>query len=130
MPAGASLSTINQIDRYRIHSYKGLFHYVQIFVVSNRTETKYFANTDDQRITKSLTFYWANKINDRINNLSDFAEDFLAPTKLNNIINKYMVLIESEKNLIVMRPYQIYATEAIVNESLNTKNNGFVFACR
>ena len=120
---------INQIDRYRIHRYKGLFHYVQIFVVSNRTETKYFANTDDQRITKSLTFYWANKINDRINNLSDFAEDFLAPAKLNGIINKYMVLIESEKNLIVMRPYQIYATEAIVNEALNTKNNGFVFAC-
>ena len=120
---------INQIDRYRIHSYKGLFHYVQIFVVSNRVETRYFANTDDQRITKSLTFYWANEINDRINNLSDFTEDFLSRTKLNNIINKYMVLVESDKNLIVMRSYQIYEVEAIVNRAINTNQGGFINSC-
>lgn len=120
---------INQIDRYRIHSYKGLFHYVQIFVVSNRVETRYFANTDDQRITKSLTFYWANEINDRINNLNEFTEDFLNPTKLNNIINKYMVLVESDKNLIVMRSYQIYEVEAIINRAISTNRGGFINSC-
>ena len=54
---------INQIDRYRIHSYKGLFHYVQMYVVSNSVETRYFSNTDDKRIMKSLTFYWTDEAN-------------------------------------------------------------------
>lgn len=67
---------INQIDRYRIHSYKGLFHFVQFYVVSNSVETRYFSNTDDARIMKSLTFYWTDEKNKRINNLDEFSVDF------------------------------------------------------
>ena len=52
---------INQIDRYRIHSYRGLFHYIQIYVVSNSVETRYFANTDAQSLLYSLTFYWTTE---------------------------------------------------------------------
>ena len=118
---------INQIDRYRIHSYKGLYHYVQIFIVSNSVETKYFANTDAQRIMKSLTFYWAEEDNTRINNLNDFTESFLNHNRLMKMINKYMVISESDKNLIVMRSYQVYATEALMRRALDTNKGGFIF---
>lgn len=71
---------MNQIDRYRIHSYKGLFHYVQLFVVSNSVKTRCFANTDQQRIMKSLTLYWTDEANSRINNLCEFSEAFFIST--------------------------------------------------
>lgn len=118
---------INQIDRYRIHSYKGLFHYVQIFVVSNAVETRYFANTDQTRIMKSLTFYWTDESNDRINNLNDFSEVFLNQNRLNKMINRYMVISETDKNLMVFRPYQVFATEALVRKALDTNKGGFIF---
>ena len=109
---------INQIDRYRIHSYKGLFHYIQIFVVSNSVETRYFSNTDEKRIMKSLTFYWTDESNKRINKLDEFSESFLDKTRLTKMIDKYMIIKDSEKVIMVMRPYQIYATEAILNTAL------------
>lgn len=118
---------INQIDRYRVHSYKGLFHYVQIFVVSNSVETRYFANTDQQRIMKSLTFYWTDEINNRINNLNEFCDAFFNVTRLMRMINRYMVLSEVDKTLIVMRPYQIFATEALLRRALDTNQGGFIF---
>lgn len=118
---------INQIDRYRIHSYKGLFHYVQIFVVSNAVETRYFANTDQKRIMKSLTFYWTDEANGRINNLSDFADAFLNQNRLNKMINRYIVLSETDKSLIVFRPYQVFATESLVRKALDTNKGGFIF---
>ena len=98
---------INQIDRYKIHSYKGLFHFVQIFVVSNAVETRYFANTDSLKILKSLTFYWTNEINERINNLNDFSAVFFNQSRLSKMLNKYMVISDTEQILMVMRPYQI-----------------------
>ena len=118
---------INQIDRYRVHSYKGLFHYIQIFVVSNSVETRYFANTDQQRIMKSLTFYWTDEINNRINNLNEFCDAFFNVTRLMRMINRYMVLSEVDKTLIVMRPYQIFATEALLRRALDTNQGGFIF---
>lgn len=118
---------INQIDRYRIHSYKGLFHFVQIFVVSNAVETRYFANTDSIKILKSLTFYWTNEINERINNLNDFSSVFFNQSRLSRMLNKYMVISDTEQILIVMRPYQIYATEALVRKALDTNSGGFIF---
>lgn len=118
---------INQIDRYKIHSYKGLFHYVQIFVVSNSVETRYFANTDNQKIMKSLTFYWTDEANGRINNLNDFTESFLNQNRLLKMINRYMVISESDKSLIVMRPYQVFATERIIRKALDTNKGGFIF---
>ena len=118
---------INQIDRYRIHSYKGLFHFVQIFVVSNAVETRYFANTDSLKILKSLTFYWTNEINERINNLNDFSAVFFNQSRLSKMLNKYMVISDTEQILMVMRPYQIYATEALVRKALDTNSGGFIF---
>lgn len=118
---------INQIDRYRIHSYKGLFHYVQIYVVSNSVETRYFSNTDDKRITKSLTFYWTDEANIRINKLEEFSESFFDKSRLTKIIDKYMIIKDSEKVVMVMRPYQIYATEAIYNRALFSNKGGYVW---
>ena len=118
---------INQIDRYKIHSYKGLFHFVQIFVVSNAVETRYFANTDSLKILKSLTFYWTNEINERINNLNDFSAVFFNQSRLSRMLNKYMVISDTEQILMVMRPYQIYATEALVRKALDTNSGGFIF---
>lgn len=118
---------INQIDRYRIHSYKGLFHYIQIFVVSNSVETRYFANTDAQRLLKSLTFYWTTETNERINKLEDFSSSFFNKNRLLKNITRYMVINETDKNLIVMRPYQIYATEALIRHALDTGKNGYIW---
>lgn len=78
---------INQIDRYRQHSFKELFKYIQIFVVSNGVETRYFANTNEPRIMKSLTFYWTREDNERINILENFSSEFLeekSPVKNDN----------------------------------------------
>lgn len=88
---------INQIDRYRIHSYKGLFHYVQMFIVSNSVETRYFSNTDEKRIMKSLTFYWTDEANKRINKLEEFSESFLDKARLTKMIDKYMIIKDPEK---------------------------------
>ena len=118
---------INQIDRYKIHSYRGLYHYVQIFVVSNAVETRYFANSDAQRIMKSLTFYWTGEDNERINNLNEFSDSFLGRSRLNRMINRYMVISESDHILMVMRPYQIFATEALIRRALETNKGGFIF---
>ncbi len=118
---------INQIDRYRIHSYKGLFHYVQMFVVSNSVETRYFSNTDEKRIMKSLTFYWTDEANKRINKLDEFSGSFLDKSRLTKMIDKYMIIKDSEKVIMAMRPYQIYATEAILNKALYTNKGGYVW---
>ncbi len=118
---------INQIDRYRIHSYKGLFHFTQFYVVSTGVETRYFSNTDDQRITKSLTFYWTDEDNARINNLDPFADSLLNHNRLTKMIMRYMVLRETEKSLMIMRPYQVFATEALIRKALTTGKGGYIF---
>lgn len=118
---------INQIDRYRVHSYKGLFHYVQMYVVSNSVETRYFSNTDEKRIMKSLTFYWTDEANKRINKLEEFSESFFDKSRLTKMIDKYMIIKDSEKVIMAMRPYQIYATEAIYNQALFTNKGGYVW---
>lgn len=118
---------INQIDRYRIHSYKGLFHYVQMFIVSNSVETRYFSNTDEKRIMKSLTFYWTDEANKRINKLEEFSESFFDKARLTKMIDKYMIIKDSEKVIMAMRPYQIYATEAILNRALFSNKGGYIW---
>lgn len=118
---------INQINRYKLHSFKGLFHYIQIFVVSNSVETRYFSNTDETRFLKSLTFYWTDEHNNRICNMDDFSSAFLEKNRLVKMLHKYMVLSESEKNLMVMRPYQVYATEAVLRRAIETDKGGFIW---
>ena len=105
----------NQIQRYQKHSFwsgHGLFHFVQLFVISNGVNTKYYANARRQSFKQ--TFYWAGEDNTTIRELTAFAEAFLQPQHLGTMIGKYIVLNETEKILMVLRPYQYYATEAIV----------------
>ncbi len=106
----------NQINRYQRHSYwaeDGLFQYVQVFVISNGANTKYYANNRKQSFKQ--TFFWADELNTkRYSDLTEFAQVFLTPNHLTDIITKYVVLNETDRILMVMRPYQIYATEAII----------------
>ncbi|MED1745748.1 type I restriction endonuclease subunit R [Brevibacillus borstelensis] len=116
----------NQIQRYRKHSFRGLYRYLQIFIVSNGVDTKYFANSDGE-ILYSHTFFWSDVENNRITNLNDFTTSFLDKCHMAKMIARYMVLNETEKQLMVMRPYQVYAVEALVKRALETKNNGYIW---
>ncbi len=77
----------NQIERYRRHSFKGLYRYIQCFVITNGVDTKYYANSDKE-IKFDFTFFWSDEKNKRISNLSDFAESFLDKYTLNNDYSK------------------------------------------
>ena len=116
----------NQIERYRRHSFKGLYRYIQCFVITNGVDTKYYANSDKE-IKFDFTFFWSDEKNKRISNLSEFAESFLDKYTLNNIIAKYMIINDTEKNLMIMRPYQIYAVEALIKRAKETNNNGYIW---
>lgn len=116
----------NQICRYKAHSYTGLFRYIQIFVVSNGVDTKYFANSDGD-LNYKYTFFWTDKENNRITNLKDFSRTFLEKCHISKMIARYMVLKETDKQLLVLRPYQVYAVEEIVKRALETNNNGYIW---
>lgn len=116
----------NQIQRYRKHSYKGLYRFLQIFVVTNGVDTKYFSNSDGD-ILFGYTFFWSDAGNNIITNLNEFTSSFLEKCHIAKMIARYMVLNDTEKLLMVMRPYQVYATEALVKRALETKNSGFIW---
>ncbi|MGL4992160.1 MAG: type I restriction endonuclease subunit R [Sarcina sp.] len=116
----------NQIERYRKHSFKGLYRYIQCFVITNGVDTKYYANSDKE-IKFDFTFFWSDEKNKRVTNLSDFAKSFFDRYRLNNIIGKYMIIKESENLLMVMRPYQIYAVEELIKRASDTNNNGYIW---
>lgn len=125
--SGIAISeAFNQVERYRRHNYTGLFRYVQLFVISNGQETRYYANSDKE-IYKSHMFYWSDVENNRINQLKDFMDDFLEPCHMSKMIARYMIVNETDKFLMVMRPYQVYAVEALMNRALETNNNGYVW---
>lgn len=135
----------NQINRYQRDSFwagSGLYEYVQIFVISNGTSTKYYSNTTreshikEQNTTRNkskktsnsfeFTSYWADANNKVIPDLVDFTRTFFAKHTILNILTKYCVFT-SEDLLLVMRPYQIVATERILNRiqvSTNYKKMG------
>ena len=116
----------NQIKRYKRHSYSGLYKFIQLFIISNGVDTKYFAN-GDQELNYGFTFYWTDLNNERINNLEHFCLTFLDRCQIGKVIARYMILNQTEKMLLVMRPYQIYAVENIVSRALDTNNNGYVW---
>ncbi len=126
---------INQINRYRKFSFRGLFRYLQLFVVSNSVQTKYFCNENEMLdgaynpILKSLVFFWTDEKNVRINDLDSFTSEFFRRSALTEMLDKYMVIKTSEPILMVMRPYQIYAVRAAKKRVLEVNRNGFVFAC-
>lgn len=139
----------NQINRYQRDSFwagSGLYEYIQIFVISNGTNTKYYSNTtreshikeQSQTRNKSkktsnsfeFTSYWADASNKVINDLVDFTRTFLSKHTILNVLTKYCVFT-SEELLLVMRPYQIVATERILNKievSTNYKKMGTIDA--
>ncbi|ONI42141.1 DEAD/DEAH box helicase [Candidatus Epulonipiscium fishelsonii] len=132
----------NQIRRYQRESFWagcGLYEYIQIFVISNGTYTKYYSNTTRDRHIKDITSssnkarktsntfeftsYWADEKNNRIEDLVDFTKTFFVKHTLLNILTKYSIFT-SEEILLVMRPYQIVATEKILNRILCSYNSG------
>lgn len=121
----------NQIQRYQKHSFwsgQGLFQFVQLFVISNGVNTKYYANARRQSFKQ--TFYWAAEDNKTIRELPAFASAFLNREHLGAMIGKYIVLNETEKVLMVLRPYQYYAVERIVERVLNPpaeNPNGYIW---
>ncbi len=119
----------NQINRYQRHSFSssyGLFQYIQIFVISNGVNTKYYANNRFQSFKQ--TFYWTDKENKRLTNiLNGFATDFLERCHLSKMICKYIVLNETSKILMVLRPYQYYAVEALVDRVMHSRKNGYIW---
>ena len=125
---GMPLKTaFNQINRYKHHSYKGLYHYIQIFVISNGIESKYFANDRTSSLNFEFTFYWKDKDNNNIYSLDEFADTFLEKCNISKMISKYMVLNESSKSLMVLRAYQKYAVEAVLHQALEIKQNGYIW---
>ena len=116
----------NQIKRYKRHSYFGLYKFIQLFVISNGVDTKYFAN-GDQELNYGFTFYWTDVNNERITNLEQFCVFFLDRCHIGKMIARYMIINETEKMLMVMRPYQVYAVENIVSRALDTNNNGYIW---
>lgn len=118
----------NQINRYHRHSFGasyGLYQFVQIFVISNGVNTKYYSNSRGQSFKQ--TFYWADKDNKAITRLEAFAEAFLEKCQLSKMICKYIVLHESDKIPLVLRPYQYYAVEALIDRVKNSHKNGYIW---
>ena len=125
---------VNQINRYRRFSFRGLFRYIQLFIISNSTMTKYCANINEndshghkQDILKSLTFFWTDENNIRVNRLMDFTNVFLTKFHLTEMLSKYFVIKATEPALLVMRPYQVYAVKRAYDRIMMTNMNGYVF---
>ena len=118
----------NQTNRYQRHSYSagvGLFQYIQLFVISNGVNTKYYANNRKQSF--KFTFFWADQENKLITPLEDFSKVFLEKCHLSKMITQYIVLKQTEKVLMVLRPYQYYAVEKIVTKVKGSTHNGYIW---
>ncbi len=123
----------NQIKRYKRDSFSaedGLFEFVQIFVISNGTSSKYYSNTtriaqlekNHKADTFEFTNYWADSKNNNIEDLMDFARSFFAKHSLLNVLTRYCVFT-SDEVLLVMRPYQIVAAERILEKIKAAQNS-------
>lgn len=119
----------NQTNRYQRHSFgagAALFQYIQIFIISNGVNTKYYANNKYQSFKQ--TYYWTDKENKRLTNiLNGFTSDFLEPCHISKMICKYVVMNEANKILMVLRPYQYYAVEALIDKVKNSNQNGYIW---
>ena len=115
----------NQIQRYHKTSFHGLFDYIQLFVISNGVNTRYFANNPNSG--DKFTFTWTDAVNHPFNELDKFAVFFLEKCTLGKIIGKYIVLHEGDKCLMVLRPYQFYAVEKILDRVQNSNDNGYIW---
>lgn len=119
----------NQINRYQRHSFganSALYQYIQVFIISNGVNTKYYANNRNQSFKQ--TFFWTDKENNRLTNiLNGFTSEFLDPCHISKMICKYIVLNETQKILMVLRPYQYYAVEALVDKVKHSRSNAYIW---
>ncbi len=112
---------------------KTLLCFMQLFLVSNRSDTWYFANNNSRHFSfnadeRFLPFYqYADESNKKITHLESFADAFLAKCTLGEMISRYMVLVANEQKLMMMRPYQIYAVKAIVDCIHQNCGNGYIW---
>lgn len=110
-----------------------LLCFIQMFIVSNQTNTYYFANNNNQHFNFNAdehylpVYQWADTANRKIPNLDDFSDVFLPKCKLGEMISRYMVLVASEQKILMMRPYQIYAVKAIVQCIEENRGNGYIW---
>ncbi|WP_281309543.1 type I restriction endonuclease subunit R [Flavobacterium flavigenum] len=110
-----------------------LMCFMQMFIVSNQSNTYYFANNRNQHFQFNAdeqflpVYQLADESNKKITNLALFADKFLSKCTLGEMISKYMVLVESEQKLLIMRPYQIYAVKAIVDCINQNRGNGYIW---
>jgi type I restriction enzyme R subunit len=118
----------NQVNRYQKHSFGtslALFQYIQIFVISNGVNTKYYANNKYQSFKQ--TFFWSDDQNKLITQLEQFTFTFLDTCHVSKMICKYIVLSEANKILMVLRPYQYYAVESLITRVRDTNKNGYIW---
>ena len=119
----------NQVNRYQRHSFganAALYQYIQIFIISNGVNTKYYANNRNQSFKQ--TFYWTDGENKRLTNiLNGFTDAFLEPCHISKMICKYIVLNEAYKIPMVLRPYQFFAVEALIDRVKNSTKNGYIW---
>ncbi len=128
---------MEQIVNYKNDAGNGytntLLCFMQLFIVSNESNTLYFSNNHNQHFgfnadERFLPVYQlADENNTRISHLHDFADSFLAKCTLGQMISRYMVLVECEQKLMIMRPYQIYAVKAIVDCIHQNRGNGYIW---
>ena len=110
-----------------------LLCFMQLFIVSNRSQTWYFANNNNEHFAfnveeRFLPIYrWASRDNKKVENLAQFADQFLAKCTLAEMISRYMVLIQTERKILMMRPYQVYAVKAIVDCIHENRGNGYIW---
>jgi type I restriction enzyme R subunit len=117
----------HQIIRYRNESFRNLFRLVQLFVVSNGEETRYFANGDGN-LNANFMFYWTDSENHWLNDIDAFAASFFDRQRLHSLIADYTIFDRSNERMLIMRPYQIYATEAILKQATeHPDRNGYIW---
>ena len=134
----SALKAVEQIVRYKQDRGNGytntLMCFMQLFIVSNGgSDTMYFANNNDEHFQFDATnsylpvYHAADRDNHKIAQLFEFADMMLTKTELGKLISRYMVLVETERKILVMRPYQIYAVESIVNCVKQNNQNGYIW---
>lgn len=117
----------NQTQRYTREAYwagQGLFSFIQLFIISNGANTRYYSNGTTGI---EFAFPWADVGNKPINEIVDFAQAFFNPQHLTQMLTQYMVLLDTSKTLMVLRPYQIYAVQKIVEHVQTSTQNGYIW---
>ncbi|OBX26822.1 type I restriction enzyme R subunit [Gelidibacter algens] len=118
----------NQINRYQHQSFwsnYGLFQYVQLFVISNGVNTKYLANNKMQSVKQ--TFFWADVHNKNVTDLTEFSDAFLNTNQFGKMLSHYIVRSETHKIMMVLRPYQYFAVEQLVQQVATTNDNAYIW---